>query len=72
MDMSNTQMAAPLMLSALKTLMSVRPDNWDDGDDPESEEAWRTAADAIAAAEGATLRCDAIRTPLPPFVKAAN
>jgi hypothetical protein len=40
------------MLAALKAAQSVRPLNWDVGDDAASVAAWRAVEAAIAAAEG--------------------
>lgn len=48
--------AALPMLSALRGLMTVRPSNWEDDEDPDQVAAWRAADAAIALAEGSTLR----------------
>lgn len=40
--------AAPNMRAALETVSAVRPDNWEDGDDPEQVAAWRAVDAALA------------------------
>lgn len=44
--------ASPSLLAALKLLKQVRPDNWDDGDDPKLKAAWEAADAAMVEAEG--------------------
>jgi hypothetical protein len=44
--------AAPVMADALRALLEVRPVNWDDGEDPEQETAWRAAEAALLAVLG--------------------
>lgn len=39
--------AAPDMADALIALIAIRPSNWDDGEDPEQEAAWRAAEAAL-------------------------
>lgn len=53
-QLANAQLftASPLLLVALKGLVTVRPSNWDDGEDPEQQAAWTAADAAIAEAEG--------------------
>lgn len=45
--------AAPLMADALRALLEVRPANWDDGEDPQAETAWRDAEAVMLAVLGA-------------------
>lgn len=44
--------AVPDLISAAIAVKSIRPDNWDDGDDPEQAAAWRQLDAAIAKATG--------------------
>lgn len=44
--------AAPLLVSALRGLIAVRPANWDDDDDPDAVAAWTAADVALRVAEG--------------------
>jgi hypothetical protein len=47
--------AAPALFAALARLIAIRPENWDDDDDPDQVAAWRAADEAIDAANGLRL-----------------
>lgn len=40
--------ALPDLLRAAQAVQAIRPDNWDDGDDPEQAAAWRLLDAALA------------------------
>lgn len=44
--------AVPDLIGAAIAVKAIRPDNWDDGDDPEQAAAWRLLDAALAKATG--------------------